>query len=140
MSTPSVLFVCVSNKGKSRMAAALANKFAEDSGIDLEIHSAGTDPGEGMNTESAEAVAEVGADMTTDHPKPIDPALLAAVDRVVVLGTSAQVELPADAAGTLEVWDTVEPSREGIEGMERMRLLRDDIDARVRKLVTELAD
>lgn len=119
------------------MAAALANKHAGDK---LDVHSAGTNPGEGMNTESAESIAEVGADMTADHPKPIDPDLLATVDRVVVLGTSAKVELPADATGTLEVWDTVEPSREGIEGMERMRLLRDDIDARVQKLVTELTD
>ncbi|MDR7328435.1 arsenate-mycothiol transferase ArsC [Corynebacterium guangdongense] len=140
MSTPSVLFVCVSNKGKSRMAAALASKFARDNDLNVDVHSAGTDPGEGMNTESAEAVAEVGADMTADHPKPIDPELLATVDRVVVLGTSAQVELPADARGALEVWDTVEPSRDGIEGMERMRLLRDDIQGRVETLLRELAD
>lgn len=136
MSTPSVLFVCVSNKGKSRMAAALAEKHA---GGRLEIHSAGTDPGEGMNTESAASIAELGADMTHGYPKPIDPELLATVDRVVVLGTAAQVQMPADARGTLEVWDTVEPSRQGIEGMERMRLLRDDIDARVVKLIGELA-
>lgn len=122
------------------MAAALASKFARDNDLNVDVHSAGTDPGEGMNTESAEAVAEVGADMTADHPKPIDPELLATVDRVVVLGTSAQVELPADARGALEVWDTVEPSRDGIEGMERMRLLRDDIQGRVETLLRELAD
>ena len=39
---------------------------------------------------------------------------------------------------TLEVWDTDEPSERGIEGMERMRLVRDDIKARVQKLYAEL--
>ena len=40
--------------------------------------------------------------------------------------------------GTLERWRTDEPSHRGIEGMERMRLVRDDIDARVRSLIDEL--
>jgi arsenate-mycothiol transferase len=41
-------------------------------------------------------------------------------------------------AGTVETWHTDEPSARGIEGIERMRLVRDDIDARVRALLTEL--
>lgn len=57
---------------------------------------------------------------------------------MVILGKDAQLELPADAQGTLERWVTDEPSERGIEGMERMRLVRDDIDARVRALITEL--
>ncbi|PSS59374.1 low molecular weight phosphatase family protein, partial [Ensifer sp. NM-2] len=35
-------------------------------------------------------------------------------------------------------WHTDEPSQRGIEGMERMRLVRDDIDTHVRKLLTDL--
>ena len=46
--------------------------------------------------------------------------------------------MPAGAQGTLERWITCEPSKSGIEGMERMRLVRDDIDARVRDLVAEV--
>ena len=48
------------------------------------------------------------------------------------------MELPEDARGTLERWVTDEPSTRGIEGMERMRLVRDDIDERVRGLIAEL--
>jgi arsenate-mycothiol transferase len=36
------------------------------------------------------------------------------------------------------VWVPDEPSERGIEGMERMRLVRDDITARVQKLLAEL--
>lgn len=132
---PSVLFVCVGNGGKSQMAAALAEKHA---GGRLEVHSAGTKPGTKLNQESVEAIAETGTDMSHGTPKPIDPELLRSVDRVVVLGEDAQVEMPDGARGTLERWRTDEPSLRGIEGMERMRLVRDDIDARVRSLIDEL--
>lgn len=132
---PKVLFVCVGNGGKSQMAAALADKHAGEA---IEIHSAGTKPATKLNTESVEAISEVGADMSDGRPKAVDPQLLREADRVVILGKEAQLELPADAQGTLERWVTDEPSERGIEGMERMRLVRDDIDARVRALITEL--
>lgn len=132
---PKVLFVCVGNGGKSQMAAALADKHAGEA---IEIHSAGTKPATKLNTESVESISEVGADMSDGRPKAVDPQLLREADRVVILGKDAQLDLPADAQGTLERWVTDEPSERGIEGMERMRLVRDDIDARVRALITEL--
>ncbi|CVN86581.1 Arsenate reductase [Streptococcus pneumoniae] len=132
---PAVLFVCKKNGGKSQMAAALMEHLAGDA---VEVHSAGTCPAEAINGLSAQSVAEVGADMSAGVPKPIDPALLARVDRVIVLGTEAQVDPVAHMAGTIETWVTDEPSTRGIEGIERMRLVRDDIDARVRALLAEL--
>lgn len=132
---PKILFVCVGNGGKSQMAAALADKHAGEA---IEVHSAGTKPATKLNAESVESISEVGADMSGGRPKAVDPQLLREADRVVILGKDAQLELPADAQGTLERWVTDEPSERGIEGMERMRLVRDDIDARVRALITEL--
>ena len=129
----SVLFICVGNGGKSQMAAALAAKHAPG----WEVHSAGTKPGSRLNAESVAAIAEVGADMSGGTPKGVDEDLLRRVDHVIILGADAQLELPADAAGELERWVTDEPSERGITGIERMRLVRDDIDARVQALVTE---
>ncbi len=138
MSTkPKVLFVCVGNGGKSQMAAALAEKHA---GEMIEIYSAGTKPAEKLNAESVEAISEVGADMAGGHPKDVDSTLLRDVDRVIILGKDAQLELPDEARGNLQRWVTDEPSARGVEGMERMRLIRDDIDARVQSLVAELLD
>lgn len=133
--TPSVLFLCVGNGGKSQMAAALA---AQHAGGRVEIHSAGTKPGSKLNAQSVEVIAEAGADMSEGTPKGIDPELLRTVDWVIILGADAQLEMPADARGTLERWVTDEPSERGIEGLERMRLVRDDIDARVQQLIVEL--
>lgn len=133
--TPSVLFVCVKNGGKSQMAAALMEARAAGA---VEVHSAGTKPGSAVNALSADVVAEVGADMSSAVTTPIDPALLARVDRVVVLGAEAVVEPVPGMAGTITTWVTDEPSERGIEGIERMRLVRDDIDRRVRALLAEL--
>ncbi|GAA4397707.1 arsenate-mycothiol transferase ArsC [Tsukamurella soli] len=135
--TPSVLFVCVKNGGKSQMAAGLMRKAA---GPAVEVHSAGTDPKPGGTVDpmSAQTLLEVGVDLTGETPKPIDPALLARVDLVVTLGREAVVDVPAGVE--LENWDTDEPSERGIDGIERMRLVRDDIAARVDDLTRRLAD
>jgi arsenate-mycothiol transferase len=78
-------------------------------------------------------LAEVGVDISDQTPKPIDPQLLRDVDIVVTLGHDAHVE---PVAGTLfENWDTDEPSERGIDGIERMRLVRDDIATRVAELL-----
>ena len=133
MTKPKVLFVCKSNSGKSQMAAGLMRQVAGD-GID--VHSAGTAPGAAINAQSAESLLEVGVDITGEQPKPIDPALVREVDVVVTLGRQARVE---PIGGTrFETWDTDEPSERGIEGMERMRLIRDDIAARVKTLAAQL--
>lgn len=126
---PSVLFVCVKNAGKSQMAAGLMRKIAGDA---MEIHSAGTRPGNALNALSVESLAEVGIDVTAEHPKPIDPELLRRVDRVIVLGREAHVDAPEGVE--IETWNIDEPLARGIDGIERMRLVRNDIADRVEKL------
>ncbi|MGX9297233.1 low molecular weight phosphatase family protein [Tsukamurella paurometabola] len=131
--SPSVLFVCVKNGGKSQMAAGLMRAVVGDA---VDVHSAGTAPGAAVNRLSAASLAEVGVDITGEVPKPIDPALLATVDRVVVLGAEADLDVPDGVR--FERWITDEPSERGIEGIERMRLVRDDIAARVGALAVSL--
>lgn len=133
MSIPSVLFVCVKNGGKSQMAAGLMRKAAGES---VEVHSAGTQPGNAVNALSAQSLLEVGVDLTGEQPKPIDPDLLARMDYVITLGSEAKI-VPIDGP-KFENWDTDEPSDRGIDGIERMRLVRDDIAARVHDLTARL--
>lgn len=134
---PVVLFVCRSNRGKSQMAEALLRRTAGEA---VEVHSAGTDPAVGrpMNAESVAALAEVGADMSAGTAKGVDDEVFRRADRVVVLGTAARL-VPVDGMRTaIEVWETDEPSARGIEGAERMALIRDDIAARVEALWAEM--
>ncbi|MGY2746105.1 arsenate-mycothiol transferase [Arthrobacter sp. UYCu723] len=131
--TPAVLFVCSKNGGKSQLAAGLMNQLA---GGAVMVYSAGTKPGKSLNPQAVESLTELGIDITGEHPKPVTEEVLAAVDAVIILGTEAKLQ-PHEGT-RFEVWETDEPSERGIEGMERMRLVRDDIKARVEKLYAEL--
>lgn len=67
---------------------------------------------------------------------PVDPQLVRDVDLVVTLGREAHLD---PVAGTrFENWDTDELSERGIDGIERMRLVRNDIAARVTELTDRL--
>ncbi|MGN2638997.1 low molecular weight phosphatase family protein [Nocardia takedensis] len=130
---PAVLFVCVKNGGKSQMAAGLMRKAA---GRRVDTYSAGTRPGTALNELSMQALQEVGIDLSQESPKPIDPHILRSVDLVITLGSEAHVE-PVEGV-RIRNWDTDEPSERGIEGIQRMRLVRDDIAIRVQNLLAEL--
>lgn len=56
---------------------------------------------------------------------------------MVVLGT--QAHLDPTVTTPVETWETDEPSHRGLDGIERMRLIRDDIATRVDNLVDRLA-
>ena len=135
MTRPIVLFVCKSNAGKSQMAEGLLRHRVGEA---AEIHSAGTNPGSGINEESAASLDELGAVVHVGTPKGVDPELLRRADRVVVVGTAAKLEPIDGMRASIEVWATDEPSLRGIEGADRMRLIRNDIDARVATLAAEL--
>lgn len=130
---PSVLFICLRNSGKSQMAAGL---LAARVGNLARIDSAGTEPGTALNSLSVEVLVEIGVDISAGSPKRVTPELLAGADHVIVLGAEAQVNSDAVA---VERWVTDEPSKRGIEGLERMRLVRDGIAARVEELAARLA-
>jgi len=89
-----------------------------------------------VNDLSAQALAEVGVDISGRTPTLIDQQLVRDVDVVVTLGREAHVD---PVPGTqFENWDTDEPSERGIEGIERMRLVRDDIADRVADLLDRI--
>lgn len=134
MSEMSVLFVCVSNAGKSQMAAALMRGLNV---ADVQVFSAGTDAGtKPINALSAEVLGEWGIDISDERPTRLTEPMIRDVDLVVVLGSDAVVQQTAGTA--IERWVTDEPSVRGIGGAERMRLIRDDIDLRVRRLADRL--
>lgn len=130
---PAVLFVCVKNGGKSQMAAGLMKLEA---GRAITVSSAGTKPGTAVNALSAEVLLDVGVDIRNETTKQLTEADMRAAGLVVVLGTEAHVA-PVEGV-QIEVWETDEPSARGIEGRERMELVRDDIHARVKELAGRL--
>ncbi len=69
----------------------------------------------------------MGIDITHETPKALTPEMVAAATVMVTLGRDAKVD-PVSGP-RFENWDTDEPSDRGIDGIERMRLVRDDIAA-----------
>lgn len=130
---PGVLFVCVRNAGKSQMAAGLMTSLV---GGAVEVWSAGTKAGPALNELSVRSLAEIGIDISHEHPKTITDEMVRAADVVVTLGSEAHVE-PVEGT-RFEQWVTDEPSERGIDGIERMRLVRDEIARRVHTLVREV--
>lgn len=108
------------------MAAGLLRHAA---GETINVDSAGTNPGTTINTLSAQSLHEIGVDITTQVPKAITLELTTAADLIIVLGREAHIEPVHNTR--IEYWDTDEPSTRGIEGLDRMRLIRDDITNRI---------
>ena len=128
-----VLFVCVSNRGKSVMAERLSSTVTDR----IAASSAGTSAkiGGQVNELSARVLAEVGADAGGHRPRQLTDEMMRAADLVVVVGTA---EVTPSGGVSVEVWNTDEPSDRGIDGLERMRLIRDDITTRIRDLADRL--
>ncbi|MDN5762245.1 MAG: low molecular weight phosphatase family protein [Microlunatus sp.] len=132
-----VLFICVKNGGKSQMAAGLLSQRLRDQHISgIEVGSAGTKAGTSLNGLSVQVLAENGIDISDQHTRQLTPELQQQADWVITLGAEAEVDpIPGDR---YETWETDEPSLRGIGGIERMRLVRDDIARHVDDLHTRL--
>ena len=128
-----VLFVCVKNGGKSQMAAGLFRDLVAKNPdpTQWQVGSAGTKAGSALNALSVESLAAVGIDISDQEPRQLTPELQRSADLVVTVG-EAEVE-PVDGP-RYEVWEIDEPSQRGVEGAERMILVRDDIARHVEDL------
>jgi len=89
-----------------------------------------------LNDLSVQSLAETGIDISGERPKAITDEMVRSADAVVTLGRESDVG-PVQGPW-VKHWDTDEPSERGFEGIERMRLIRDDIAARVRALAAGL--
>ena len=129
---PEVLFVCVRNSGRSQMAAGLLAKIA---GGSVHVRSAGSDPGEAINPAVIEAMTEAGVDLGEEFPKPLTDEFVAAADAVVTMGCGDAC--PIYPGKRYEDWEVEDPDG---KSLDHVRLIRDDIEARVRALLSELSN
>ncbi|MBF0689445.1 MAG: arsenate reductase ArsC [Cellulomonas sp.] len=128
--TPTVLFVCVHNAGRSQMAAGWLRHL---SGGAVEVRSAGSMPAERINPVAVEAMAEVGVDIRAEQPKVLTPEAVRASDVVVTMGCGDAC--PFYPGTRYEDWQLDDPAGQGIEAV---RPIRDEIRARVLALLDEL--
>ena len=127
MSKPSVLFVCVHNAGRSQMASGFMRELGQGR---VEVLSAGSAPKDSINPVAVEAMAEVGIDIANNTPKILTPEAVQASDAVVTMGCGDAC--PFYPGKRYEDWVLDDPAGQGIESV---RVIRDDIKARVEKLL-----
>jgi arsenate reductase len=128
---PEVLFVCVHNAGRSQMAAALLHHHARGA---LIVRSAGSDPADVVNPAVREAMAEVGIDISGEVPTRLTDDAARAADVVVTMGCGDAC--PVHPGKRYLDWELPDPAG---RPLEEIRPIRDEIDARVRALLAELA-
>ena len=127
---PTVLFVCVHNAGRSQMAAGFMKALGQDR---VEVLSAGSAPKDSINPIAIEAMAEVGIDIANNVPKVLTAEAVQASDAVVTMGCGDAC--PFYPGKRYEDWVLEDPAGQGIEAV---RIIRDDIKIRVEKLLVDL--
>jgi protein-tyrosine-phosphatase len=127
-----VLFVCVHNAGRSQMAAGLVKLRSNGR---IRVRSAGSQPGETINPAVVEAMSEIGVDMSEAFPKPLTDEAVQAADVVITMGCGDAC--PVYPGKRYEDWVLDDPAGEGLDTVRRIRA---EIDAKVQALIEQLLD
>jgi arsenate reductase (thioredoxin) len=129
---PTVLFLCVHNAGRSQMALGWFNHLADGRALAL---SGGSEPADEVNPSAVAAMAEVGIDIAQERPKRWTEQGIEAADVVVTMGCGDTC--PYVPGKRYEDWPLDDPAGRGVDAV---RPIRDEIEARVRALLHDLLD
>ena len=129
-SKPSVLFVCVHNAGRSQMAAGFMSHLGQGR---VEVLSAGSAPKDSINPIAVAAMAEIGIDISNNSPKVLTNDAVEQSDAVITMGCGDVC--PFYPGKRYEDWVLDDPAGQGIESV---RVIRDEIKVRVETLLAEL--
>ncbi len=112
------------------MAAALLDKLGEGC---VHVRSAGSDPADEIIPQAREALAELGIDIDKEFPKPLTDEVVQAADAVITMGCGDAC--PIYPGKLYEDWELEDPKGKDLETVRR---IRDEIENRVRTLLSEL--
>ena len=128
--TPTVLFLCTHNAGRSQMALGFFQQLAGDRAV---AWSGGSEPGNTVNPAAIAAMQERGIDISGEYPKPWADEVVRAADVVITMGCGDAC--PVFRGKRYEEWVLDDPA--GLD-VNSVRPIRDDIEQRVRHLLAEL--
>jgi arsenate reductase len=128
---PTVLFLCVHNAGRSRMAAAMLARRGEGR---VRVRSGGSAPGERVHPRVVAAMREEGYDLSAEEPRAFTDADLRAADVVVTMGCGEAC--PAVPGKRYEDWPVEDPAGKDADAVRR---IRDEIGRRVDDLLARLS-
>jgi protein-tyrosine-phosphatase len=123
-----VIFACVHNAGRSQMAAAFFNHLVDPTRA--QAISAGTDPGPRVHPEVLAAMQEIGIDLSTARPQKLTEELARDAQLLITMGCGDQC--PFVPGLRRDDWPLRDPKGQPIE---EVRIIRDEIRARVQSLI-----
>jgi len=129
-----VLFVCVENAGRSQMAEAFANHYGKGK---LVASSAGVMLADKVNPKVVEVMKEKGIDISINKPKLLTAKMAEDADIIITMGCSAEKFCPAPLLRNVIDWGLEDPKDKPIE---KVRQIRDEIEKRVSKLISEFSN
>jgi arsenate reductase (thioredoxin) len=127
---PTVLFLCVHNAGRSQMALGWFNHLA---GQEAVAWSGGSEPAREVNPSAVQVMAEVGIDISGEHPTRWTDEIVREADVVVTMGCGDAC--PFVPGKRYEDWELDDPAGRDVEAV---RPIRDEIERRVRALLESL--
>src|SRR5580693_8158717 len=125
-----VIFACVHNAGRSQMAAAFFNRLVDPT--KAQALSAGTQPGARVHPEVVAAMQETGIDLTSSVPRRLTDDLARRANVLVTMGCGEAC--PIVPGVERDDWPLQDPNGQTVE---RVREIRDDVERRVRRLLTD---
>ena len=128
----SILFVCVENAGRSQMAEGFFNKYAPKG---YEAISAGTKPVSEINPFAVQVMREVGIDISNQKSKEVTEDMIRNSSNIVNMGCMEKESCPTLFLQNFVDWNIEDPKDKPIG---KVREIRDEIDQRVKELVTGL--
>jgi protein-tyrosine-phosphatase len=112
------------------MAAALAIQISQGA---VSVRSAGSAPSDSIPENVHAAMAEIGLSLSEAYPKPLTDEVVRAADVVITMGCGDACAIYPGKR--YEDWELLDPSELDAEGV---KLVRNDIEARIRILLKEL--
>jgi protein-tyrosine-phosphatase len=112
------------------MAAGFLAKLAGDR---VEVRTAGSEPADEVNPTVVEAMAERGVDLSGERPKLLSAQAVREADAVITMGCGDAC--PVFPGKRYEDWQIEDPAGREIEAVRR---IRDEIEERVRLLLSDL--
>jgi len=127
-----VLFVCVENAGRSQMAEGFFRKYSPKGYFPI---SAGTRPTPEVNPVAVQIMKEVGIDISKQKPKTFSDEMIKDSYKIVNMGCMDRESCPVLLMNNLIDWNIEDPKG---KSLERVRKIRNEIEIKVRELVTNL--
>jgi arsenate reductase len=127
---PVVLFACVHNSGRSVAAQVLAAHYG---GGAVDVRSAGSEPGDGVNPGVAAVLAERGLSVADHTPTLLTYDGVQEADVTITMGCGETC--PVIPGKRYEDWTVDDPKGQDLDVVRRIVA---DVDARVRALLADL--